>query len=453
MKKSLVLLLLFSCTSQGIVLEDQEITTTTEPSIKEEIFCKEYSAEYDYQFFFETKQLELKLKNPPEYYGIERLNLRFEIIYGNFVPTLGHELHFDNYVKLDIKKKYFLTTIPYNMPEGTFINDAISLKIQLLPLFADKEMCNIELIPNLNTTLLEKSSDYFIKIPRDKVMVRFVSDPNVFTVDTLNQAKARNEKIDNLIELAGKELREVTPEGLFLASHDFIEEEWRWEYKGLTRAVGPVRIGLYTSTYFPTNEIWLYATILDMIKVVVPNLDIKFAAHESEVTLAVHFAECPFDTALLEKFDSCTKDNAAGLHFPSGRYEGLPKRNHGWIWVDSSMNLEKKRNVFVHELGHALGLRHSSCLNSTMFPVIVGNDTYAEFFKKIDYMTLATLYNNDYEFKPDTRNPTREKFNPKFEMGTDFSEFDTESSSSCDADLQKFNVNEVINSIYLEASK
>ena len=204
MKKSLVLLLLFSCTSQGIVLEDQEITTTTEPSVKEEIFCKEYSAEYDYQFFYETKQLELKLKNPPEYYGIKSLDLRFEIIYGNFVPTLGHELHFDNYVKLDTKKKYFLTTIPYNMPEGTFINDAISIKIQLLPLFADKEMCNIELIPNLNTTLIEKSSDYFIKIPRDKVMVRFVSDPNVFTVDTLNQAKARNEKIDNLIELAGK---------------------------------------------------------------------------------------------------------------------------------------------------------------------------------------------------------------------------------------------------------
>jgi len=458
-KLFIMILILTACGSSAALPEEPIETTTTETPVLDEIFCKEYSSEYTYQFFPNTKHIELRLNNLPEHYGITDLSIYFEILNRVFPNTLGHELHFEdrNRVKLNTEYKEFKATLPYSMPMGTFTIDNLFIDIDLHATFSDGKTCKIGLIKSLDTTFFEKASDNFVKPWWEErvALIRFFSNTDKFAEEEMNYIGPINDDLDTAINIAGEDARYASPEALFLASHSWNEDLQMYSYRGLRRAVAPITIGLYVSKAFSgpdmsTDSLWAYVSLIDRLKIVAPDLDIKLATYEHEVTLPVHFSTCRNKNVVSKKLDDCGEKGVSGYYFLPISPEKLEKRNHGWIWIDSSLSFDGSLLIFFHEIAHALGVNHNKCPNSEM-----NNESFNYSLTNLDYAVISALYNNDFNFKIDPRDPTEERYDIRKESNLldDLLSVDPfESHPACDVNVESFNIEEKFYDVYKQVT-
>ena len=121
--------------------------------------------------------------------------------------------------------------------------------------------------------------------------------------------------------------------------------------------------------------------VLEVLKIVAPNLKITISDDKNDVTLPIHMSPC--SELLSENFYNCEG-------YAAGSYSDC----HDYIWVDASItNKEWRSHVIIHELGHALGLNHNLCIDSVMSYSQFANET--SYFNYLDLMQLQLLYHPD----------------------------------------------------------
>lgn len=152
------------------------------------------------------------------------------------------------------------------------------------------------------------------------------------------------------------------------------------------RLHGKVFVGLFGDV--KEEDLQTISTMLELLNIVAPQLDISYSANPKNVNLPIHFAPC---TEVFSDIVNDCKRKYAGIYYRSN--STLNTAEHGWIWVDSNYSSSYRKHVLIHEFGHALGLGHNLCTDSVM--------SYADwaesvtYFTEVDLMQLRLLYDSN----------------------------------------------------------
>ena len=97
------------------------------------------------------------------------------------------------------------------------------------------------------------------------------------------------------------------------------------------------------------------------------------------------FSDNPDEVTLPVEFDNCLGRRPFGGFWSHATecssYIGLYNIDENSIWVESDLYGKERDHVLIHELGHSIGLNHTSCLTSGTLSLETDNDklTFSEF--------------------------------------------------------------------------
>ena len=111
----------------------------------------------------------------------------------------------------------------------------------------------------------------------------------------------------------------------------------------------------------------------------------SFSENPSEVNLPIVFSKCLNKRPYVSLFggDIC--------HL--GSYSPLENR----VWIESDLYGVQRDHVLIHELGHSVGLNHSSCMNTGLMSVTSFKDLL--FFSDFELASIKFLYNSSMNIK------------------------------------------------------
>ena len=227
--------------------------------------------------------------------------------------------------------------------------------------------------------------------------------------------KKRNSEIPPPTEvalvLAGKNAkRNSNPNDLlneWIPSFDGIE--------GPKARISKTVVGLYGNV--KESDLRVLSNVFKALHVIAPGLDISYSSKTSEVTLPIHITGC---TDAIDIAGNICASWASGLYTPED-----------YIWVDATFSGVFRERTLVHELGHALGLGHNTCIEGSVmsYRYSTAPSLLFGYFSHLDLMMLSLLYNpllsekgnhtvtKDYGFEQ--RNVTANKVIELFNLSED----------------------------------
>ena len=160
-------------------------------------------------------------------------------------------------------------------------------------------------------------------------------------------------------------------------------------YEKTARRGAKTVIGMYGDV--KKSDLEILSKVLEMLNIVAPGLDISYSQKTSDVTLPIHFINCPKTKAAADNCKALVKvGEEYGLNNPAVGAHMV----EGFIIIDSSLENWQRKNAIVHELGHALGLNHNVCPSGSAMSYNKSDRTVRlMYLDYLDLMQLAILFN------------------------------------------------------------
>ena len=138
-------------------------------------------------------------------------------------------------------------------------------------------------------------------------------------------------------------------------------------------------VGLYGNV--KESDLRVLSNVFKALHVIAPGLDISYSSKTSEVTLPIHITGC---TDAIDIAGNICASWAGGLYNPED-----------YIWVDATLGGVFRERILVHELGHALGLGHNTCIEGSVmsYRYSTAPSLLFGYFSHLDLMMLSLLYN------------------------------------------------------------
>ena len=434
MRKLLFFILLFSTCGGNLVIEEPVTTTTSTLTTTSTISkttegCpndieEEFLSNIEYKIDYETKSFVLNLNGlQPEDFNLYKfkltmlpINFAWELSQnGEPIPRSDIRYHqggFGYYntdvfyipVDKDISSTDLNISIgSYNFGYGDASWDKsgykskvdIGLKFEILCEGIGFEPEPIHLIIEKEKYTIENSEPFFVEYifkPYD------LNNFNKEETDTdsynawlaeFEELKKRNSEIPAPSEAAVALMGlSIEPNPNYTNSYNkFTWKNHRYENSG-RRDVKTV-IGMYGDV--KKSDLETLSKVLEMLNIVAPGLDISYSQKTSDVTLPIHFINCPKTKAAADNCEALVKAGEEyGLDSPAGGVHMM----EDFIIIDSSQENWQRKQTIVHELGHALGLVHNVCPSGSVMSYNFSDRTLRLMnLDYLDLMQLAILYN------------------------------------------------------------
>ena len=398
-----------------------ETTTTQSGVVVKEKRCDdtEFWSNIEYEFDYDESSFVLDLKGyKPEDYGITMLQL--------ILRPLNYEWFFNNEAN-EIQR---VRTADYTLIMDGF--DRYNSRIINLPIKENKSSTNIDifragtvgwLYPNdraarrprdsmdieatlqvwcTSDTVKEYNGKTFV-IDKDKLKKYVTKQPyfveNIFEpydINNFDETTISKDEYDKSIkefEALKKRNSEIPPPtevalamvGVEVARNDNpndIVNAWVPSFIGIEgpRArISKTVVGLYGNV--KESDLRVLSNVFKALHVIAPGLDISYSSKTSEVTLPIHITGC---TDAIDIAGNICASWANGLYMPED-----------YIWVDATFSGVFRERTLVHELGHALGLGHNTCIEGSVmsYRYSAAPSLLYSHFSHLDLMMLSLLYN------------------------------------------------------------
>ena len=438
MKKYIsILLILIMCggSNEGILTNEEPVTTTTSTLTTTSTISKttkgcpndieeEFLSNIEYKIDYETKSFVLNLNGlQPEDFNLYKFKLTMLPIdfawklsqNGEPIPRSDIRYHqggFGYYntdifyipVDKDISSTDLNISIgSYNFGYGDASWDKsgykskvdIGLKFEILCEGVGFEPEPIHLIIEKEKYTIENIEPFFVE---DIFKPYDLNNFNKEEIDTdfynawlaeFEELKKRNSEIpapsEAAVALLGLDI-ELNP-NYTTSSNSFT---WRNTiYEKTARRGAKTVIGMYGDV--KKSDLEILSKVLEMLNIVAPGLDISYSQKTSDVTLPIHFINCPKTKAAADNCKALVKvGEEYGLNNPAVGAHMV----EGFIIIDSSLENWQRKNAIVHELGHALGLNHNVCPSGSAMSYNKSDRTVRlMYLDYLDLMQLAILFN------------------------------------------------------------
>ena len=434
MRKLLFFILLFSTCGGNLVIQEPVTTTTSTLTTTSTISkttegCpndieEEFLSNIEYKIDYETKSFVLNLNGlQPEDFNLYKFKLTMLPIdfawelsqNGEPIPRSDIRYHqggFGYYntdvfyipVDKDISSTDLNISIgSYNFGYGDASWDKsgykskvdIGLKFEILCEGVGFEPEPIHLIIEKEKYTIENTEPFFVE---DIFKPYDLNNFNKEEIDTdsynawlaeFEELKKRNSEIPAPSEAAVALMGlSIEPNPNYTNSYNkFTWKNHRYENSG-RRDVKTV-IGMYGDV--KKSDLETLSKVLEMLNIVAPGLDISYSQKTSDVTLPIHFINCPKTKAAADNCEALVKAGEEyGLDSPAGGVHMM----EDFIIIDSSQENWQRKQTIVHELGHALGLVHNVCPSGSVMSYNFSDRTLRLMnLDYLDLMQLAILYN------------------------------------------------------------
>ena len=377
----------------------------------------EFWSNIEYEFDYDESSFVLDLKGyKPEDYGIRFLRLILRPLnfdwklgsQGNVEPLTtqnnilimdGFDAYNHRIINLPIKENKSSTNIDIfkagtvgwlypNERAGRRPRDSMDIEATL------QVWCTSDTIKEYNGKTFVIDKDKFKKyVTKQPYFVENIFEPyDINNFDETTISKDEYDKSIKEFEALKKRNSEIPPPtevALVLAGKNAqrnsnpndLLNEWIPSFDGIEgpkARISKTVVGLYGNV--KESDLRVLSNVFKALHVIAPGLDISYSSKTSEVTLPIHITDC---NDLIESSGNC-------ISFAIGSYI-----REDYIWVDAKLSGLQRERTLVHELGHALGLGHNTCIEGSVMSYRYSTDPSLidTYFSHLDLMMLSLLYN------------------------------------------------------------
>ena len=377
----------------------------------------EFWSNIEYEFDYDESSFVLDLKGyKPEDYGIRFLRLILRPLnfdwklgsQGNVEPLTtqnnilimdGFDAYNHRIINLPIKENKSSTNIDIfkagtvgwlypNERAGRRPRDSMDIEATL------QVWCTSDTIKEYNGKTFVIDKDKFKKyVTKQPYFVENIFEPyDINNFDETTISKDEYDKSIKEFEALKKRNSEIPPPtevALVLAGKNAqrnsnpndLLNEWIPSFDGIEgpkARISKTVVGLYGNV--KESDLRVLSNVFKALHVIAPGLDISYSSKTSEVTLPIHITDC---NDLIESSGNC-------ISFAIGSYI-----REDYIWVDAKLSGLQRERTLVHELGHALGLGHNTCIEGSVmsYRYSTAPSLLFGYFSHLDLMMLSLLYN------------------------------------------------------------
>lgn len=167
---------------------------------------------------------------------------------------------------------------------------------------------------------------------------------------------------------------------IYGSSYDFVYEyqdkKYFWMPRKITKQDNPTVYGL--SGLYTEKDKKIVVKFTEVMNNIIGEDMFSYSENIEDITIPITFSKCLNKTA----WNSYLSGDYCSLGYYS------PKNNE--IWVESDLYGYERDHVLIHELGHSIGLNHSSCIQTGLMSI--KNNSEPIFFSEFEIALIKFLY-------------------------------------------------------------